>query len=315
MNKIEDKIIVRGICGAYVGESIYIYSKDVNLIYSLNIKTGEYHVFKGRKLSEKIIPYFSHGAINNKDDIYFLPGVQNRLIKFSTVTHSVNEIEISKDIFMNNQMIYTANAIIYKNQLVLLPINIFKKIPYINLLNDTVVYRDFNGWNGRFSNGQVSDIGFSFGMVLHNNFLYRVCKLMPFIIKYDLETGDTKWIEIEGVSVSPRGIVCDECNYWIIYTQSSLLTKWNGNSFETIDLSSYIDDYIQAINYYNKKIYISFSNRPCILIVNLEQDTNNIDILDCNKVKGFTLHRGIPFADNMLIGEKKDVVLLTSIIL
>ena len=24
--KIEDKIIVRGICGAYVGESIYIYS-------------------------------------------------------------------------------------------------------------------------------------------------------------------------------------------------------------------------------------------------------------------------------------------------
>lgn len=296
--------VIHGFCGEFWDNMLCIYAKEHNGIYIFDMISREHSAVLARESFSCSKDSLSHGSIKYENNIYFLTGAACNILKFSLTTKRKAEIFIQKESLSNTSDIFTVNPVIYCDQLYLFPVDYTKKIPCISLADDKVNYVVPEGWSRLPVYEQAPRFGYFYGCAQYNEFVYRACKFGPYIQKYNLVIDKAEYIMVNGFEGTLRTVAHDGKYLWLLPDFSRRILKWHeeGNQIlEVIDLDNYLarpTGYIQAINFCDNYLYISFSQSNEIVKVHLEETGNErVCCVDCNNIAGFSCNGGAPFTD------------------
>ncbi len=288
----------RCLCAEKYGDKIYMYSWEYNCIF---IYDEENRTISCRKGNTKLGAYervtYTRSALY-KEFIYFIPSYAGSVIKFNTLTEELQYIGMGTDKaeYTNMETLGKEfHPVIYQGILYMMPIYYSSKIPCLVLDEDKIVLIDscYEQQIGTLGNG--GDLPIFYGNTLVEDCIWRVCRLGPYMQKYDISNQRFEYIQINGIEEKAvRAAVFDGKYFWMLMQEGNRLLQWDcvtNKILEEITITEVPCNPGEAcfagIYYYNGSLWILPLKGAKIVRVDVLSKEKTI--IDCNNIEGFCL--------------------------
>lgn len=197
-------------------DKLYLFSCDLNLLYSIDIETGTYNLigsipqknFFENKLVSSIVQW--------NRSIYLIPLQEGNVWSYSIDTGDWSEIEIKSFNYIGKNT-YFRNAVVYNDKLFAFG-GYYPAIVKIDLRTLNVEY-DYVSFN--YKENKKHDVFFRAVPVQKEDIIYLPSANDNYILKYSLSSGEYEWIKFGKNGDTFSGIECDGEDYWLSPRQNN----------------------------------------------------------------------------------------------
>ena len=224
-----------------VGDFIYFISKDINIVFKLEIETGKTEVVDSipeesiseKRLGSKIIYW------NN--ELIFAPMRVKKIWRYNIQTKIWRGIERKKlDNWSEQREMF--QAILYKDKCFFIG-SAYPAIIVLNLQNDLVEYIEEPYKKYKKIEADIVDCYFRTDYVQIGTKLYLACCKTNNIMEFDLETYAYKYFTVGSPNNTYAGIANDGNYFYLAPRKCGPIVIWNGESdWREIDLPKEIKD-------------------------------------------------------------------------
>lgn len=269
---------------AIVGNQMYMYSCENNVIGVVQSETGEIELLRGCAENAGGTQLVVVCCIVYQENIYFITADEKCIIKFQTNSKELKRIPIEQN--------YNDYApILWKQKILFFPCFYSTTIPCIDVKTDEVTYIPTN-YEKELNLGMGEKVEYLFyGTQIVDKVLYRGCYIAPIIQKYYLEEQRFEYVTVKGVHCGINNVAYDGEFYWLILKEDSRVLRWDEQKNEIVDVID-LDEYIGikgsrwvAIQSADRIIYIWQENGTYIVRIDVEQ--SDIICFDCRDIPEF----------------------------
>lgn len=216
----------------HVGNKIYLFASNMNMLYSIDINTGCYELLgmiPGKKMLENRLVA---SIVEWERQLFLLPLSPGDIWVFSLDNHTWKQIRVD---FNSNKLPKTffKNAIIYNDNMYIFG-GYYPAVVILSLKTMSLKY-DYAPFEDRII--KLDELYFRGAPVQVDDSLYVASAFDNSILKYSMSTGDFVWIEIGDKCNKYAGIEWDGSSFWLAPRTSKInVIKMTGDAIEEYKL-------------------------------------------------------------------------------
>ena len=210
-----------------VDESLYMIDRNYNVIYNLNIKTGELIIVDSIP-GENLLAYrLGAKIIHHNDDLYFSPMNAKNIWKLNLKSKQWKSYE-RKEISNWTTQTDMFQAIVYKNKIFFIGC-LYPAIIVLDTLTDKMVYIEEPY---KFLNVKAKEAGdacFRTDYVQIDSYIYLASCVSNEVFKFDMNTCKFKFIPVGDDDFKYSGIAYDGNSFFLSPRKNTPIVIWDGN--------------------------------------------------------------------------------------
>lgn len=260
-----------------VGDIFYFISSQMNLIFSINMKTDEANVVD--IVPEKIVVCEEFlGAIsayrNNK--LVIAPNKSNIIWIYDLYTRKWEKIYRKNKVHVGTggmlQIVENGDDYYFVG-------SSYPAIIKLNFATMELKYIE-EPFKDKGKASKINDAFFRSHHARVDNFIYLASCLDNSILRYDLVTNEYCWMNVGGSENRYSGIVYDGDNFWLAPRTNGKIVKWDGYMhFDMLDLPTmfpYEYNYFLGICFDGKKIILPNHVEEKTVAINRMNNKSNV---------------------------------------
>lgn len=209
-----------------VDNQLIFIAKDINIIYSLDLKTGEIVIIDSIPEENVLETRLGAKIVHWKEELIFAPMNAKKIWIYNIKTKQWHGLE-RKKIEGNKTKLEMFEAVLFKNTMFIIGSN-YPAIICLDLQTENMTYVEEPYVWLKEKKEELTDCYFRCGYVQKENFLYLASCLQNLVLKFNMETYDHEWIKVGDDNNRYSGIEWDGKNFWLAPRKNTTIVKWDG---------------------------------------------------------------------------------------
>ena len=213
-----------------VGNKLIFIAKDINIIFSLDINTGEIQLLDSIPEENIFADHVGAKIVHWKNELIFAPMKAEKIWIYDLEKkkwRGIRRKQIEDGIYFSEMF----QAVLYGDKLIIIGSN-YPAIISLNLQTDELLYLEEPYARLREKKQELRDSYFRCDYVRKDTYLYLASCLENLVLKFNMETYEYEWLEVGAATNRYSGITWDGENFWLAPRKNGTIVKWNGESSE-----------------------------------------------------------------------------------
>lgn len=277
MKKDELIILLAEGC-ACVEEKLYFIAREMNLVFTLDMNTGEIDLVDSIPGEDILSRRLSATIAHWNDKLIFTPMTAEKIwiydLREKTWSSIVRKRQESKEI--NGNEIF--QSVLYEDRLFMIGCN-YPAILCVDLMTEQLTYIEEPYERLKEKKQVLGDCFFRCSCVQKEHYLYLASCLDNGVLKFDMSTCQYEWLQVGKSENRYSGITLHDDQFWLSPRCNSAIVKWDGGEGVTeyplpIDIDEKTYSFIGVVSEKDKVIFPGMFQKSTIVI----NDTINADM-------------------------------------